>query len=119
MSNQASKTRKPTPEAQKHGSDGRHKADRAADRADAQQRDTSADEVEPDGLSNADEFPMASVGSASGLQPSGMSPGGSPAAGAGSLGSGGGSTAGAATGSVRQAKNRRRDLAAGDKKRGR
>jgi hypothetical protein len=112
MSNEERQTRKPAPQAQKHGNDGRHKADRAVDRADGRRRDTSPDDTEsaPDGLSNADEFPMASVGSASGLQPSGMSPGGSPAAGAGSLGSGGGSTAGASTGSVRQAKNRRRDL---------
>jgi hypothetical protein len=64
----------------------------------------------PGSLSNVDESPMASVGSASGLQPSGTTPGGSPAAGLGSIGSGGGSTAGAATGAVKQAKDRRRSL---------
>lgn len=62
------------------------------------------------GLSNADVSPMASVGSASGLQPGGTIPGGSPAAGMGSLGTGGGSTAGAATGSAKRAKDRRRGL---------
>jgi hypothetical protein len=111
MSSQERKPRKAAPEAAKREDGRRHKVDAPGDSA-GQRRDASPDEVgnEPDGLSNADEFPMASVGSASGLQPSGMSPGGSPAAGAGSLGSGGGSTAGAATGSVRQAKNRRRNL---------
>jgi hypothetical protein len=67
-------------------------------------------EQEIGGLSNADESSMASVGSASGLQPSGTTPGGSPAAGMGSLGTGGGSTGGAATGTVKQARDRRRSL---------
>ncbi len=53
-------------------------------------------------LSNEDESPMASVGSASGLQPSGTVPGRSPATGQGSIGTGGGSTGGAATGGVAQ-----------------
>jgi hypothetical protein len=59
-------------------------------------------------LSNLDERPTASVGSASGLQPSGTKPGGSPGAGMGSIGTGGGSTAGAATGSAKTGKDRHR-----------
>jgi hypothetical protein len=80
MSSQERKPRKAAPEAAKREDGRRHKVDAPGDSA-GQRRDASPDEVgnEPDGLSNADEFPMASVGSASGLQPSGMSPGGSPA----------------------------------------
>ena len=59
---------------------------------------------DPGRLSNQQEIPAASVGSASGLQPSGTSPGGGPGAGMGSIGTGGGSTGGAATGSVAQSR---------------
>jgi hypothetical protein len=112
------KTRKPASKTANGGNKAPHEKNAPRDRADASEGGAAHSQGggPSGGLSNADEQPMASVGSASGLQPSGTSPGGSPAAGMGSLGSGGGSTAGAATGSVRQAKNRRRTLPADEKR---